>query len=275
MSSFLQWFSSLIYSFLRSLFLSGKRQVLRAGLSALLLCTVSLSPITSYASVATPSAPDPDGSLWEDVDLINDLEGDDYEVATSSDALLRIESLVGDIRSALLPAQSGEEDSPDVVAFSDSDLEMQASSEETGNFYVNCLRFNCVVGGSNCTLLFPSSARSSLFIDRDGYLWNMTSSAVQGRVFYNNDWDPFSTEGTLVYLQPCLGNNFSVNYNYGSPNFFRRYYWSSSRLTYTDTYVRILVENQPFILYTDDIPLYALIMLGGAILICLLKKSLR
>lgn len=231
----------------------------------------------SYASVATPSDPDFDGFSWEDVDLINDLDGDndEYEIASQSDALLRIESMLSDIRSVLLPVESDEEDSPDVVALSDPDSEMQVYAEETGNYYVNCLRFDCIVNGSNCTLLFPSSSRSSLFVDRDGYLWNMTSSSVQGRVLYDNEWDPTAVTGTLVYLQPCLGNNFSVNDSYGSPNYFRNYYRSGSRLTYTDTYVRILVEDQPFTLYTDDIPLYVLIMLGGAILICLLKKSFR
>lgn len=280
---------------------------LTARLSLALMISVSFSP-SVYAAVATPSdagkksdsvkeedakeevsLPDLD-KLLDDDDL-NEMEKYDlFEmylssftgpgVASGSNATLEnIESMVSDIRSHLLPdagpdSNDGADLPESILALSDADLETFAADGE--NHYVNCVRYDCVVSGTACTLLFPTSARSSLFIDKDGYLWNMTTSTVQGRVIYDDAFDPMADEGTLVYLTPCLGNNFSSNHSGYSPNYFRSYYWSTSdRLTYTDAYVRILVEESPFIFYTEDIPVYVLILIGGACLLCLLKKSLR
>lgn len=147
-------------------------------------------------------------------------------------------------------------------------------SADTENDYVNCVRYDCMVNGTACTLLFPTNSRSSLYVDADNRLWNMSTSTVQGRVIYDT-FSPTSATGTLVYLTPCLGNNFTSLQNYGSPNYFRRYYWSGSRLTYDDTYVVIHVDDAPFTFYTEDMVQYALVLIGGAILLCLLKKSLR
>ena len=147
-------------------------------------------------------------------------------------------------------------------------------SSNVQNDYVNCVRYDCVVDGKACTLLFPTNNRGSLFIDSDGLLWNMSTSNVQGRVIYD-DFTPTATSGTLVYLTPCLGNNFNSVYNNGSPNYIRRYYWSSGRLTYDETYVTIKVESAPFSFFTEDTVQYVLILIGGAMLLCLLKKSLR
>ena len=98
----------------------------------------------------------------------------------------------------------------------------------------------------------------------------MSASTVTGRVV-DGSFNPIQTEGTLVYLTPCLGNNFSSVENYGSPNYFRRYYWSSSRLTYTDTYGIITVNNyyQPFyVSHTTDYILI-FITLGGVLILWL------
>lgn len=82
--------------------------------------------------------------------------------------------------------------------------------------------------------------------------------------------------GGYSYLAPCLGNNFSVNHNYGSPNYVRRYYWSSTdRLSYTDTYVTVKVNHTFFLFYSDELLMYCIIFLIGCCLICLFKRSGR
>lgn len=104
----------------------------------------------------------------------------------------------------------------------------------------------------------------------------MTTSTIQGVVLTDGKFDPLADSGTLVYLEPCLGNNYRDNHENGSPNYFRRYYWSNyDRLTYNDTYVAITVTKSPYPFFETDIPVYVLILIGGASLLCLFKKSLR
>lgn len=142
--------------------------------------------------------------------------------------------------------------------------------------YVNTLRFDVLVDGRSYTLLFSPSYRDQLFIDSQDRLWNMGTSSIQGLVL-DGDFDPYHTTGTLVYLAPCLGNNFSVNNNYGSPNYFRSYYWTysgtSNRLSYDDTYVQITVTKSYFPFMVGDTLTYILLFLvGGGVFLCWLNR---
>lgn len=137
---------------------------------------------------------------------------------------------------------------------------------------VNVLRYSVRINGTSYTLLLSPSYVNQLFIDDDGYLWNMGTSSINGRLFIG-EFNPTSTTGYLLYLNPCLGNNFSSNYNYGSPNYVRRYYWSSNRLTYDDTYGVVLVEDAPFTFFQGDTLTYVIIFLIGGVVLCLLRKS--
>lgn len=180
--------------------------------------------------------------------------------ASPSDALADPESLLYD------PA------SVEAAPFDDA-LPLSAVSSES---FVNCLRFDCTVNGTSYVLLFSPAYENQLFVDSAGNLWNMGTSNIQGRVL-TGTFDPYADSGILVYLQPCLGNNFTVNHNYNSPNYFRRYYWSSSdRLTYDDTYVRIHVVKSYFSFQVGDTLQYILIFLvGGGVLLCWLNRFKR
>lgn len=158
------------------------------------------------------------------------------------------------------------------------DTAIPLSLDDTQDF-INVLRFDVTVGGTPYTLLFSPSYINQLFVDASGNLWNMGTSQVQGLVV-DGSFNPYQDSGTLVYLAPCLGNNFSTNRNYGSPNWFRRYYWNYSsgsyRLTYDDTYVQILVTKSYFPFLFGDILQYVLIFLvGGGVLLCWLNRFRR
>lgn len=160
----------------------------------------------------------------------------------------------------------------EITVFSAPVLLSLADSEN----FVNCLRYDVSVDGTDYTLLFAPSYADQIYIDSQNRLWNMGTSTIQGLVV-DGSFNPYQTTGTLVYLAPCLGNNFSNNYNYGSPNYFRRYYWSTSsgydRLTYDDTYVQIVVTKAYHTFFSSDLLLYILIFLvGGGVLICWLNR---
>lgn len=166
------------------------------------------------------------------------------------------------------------------------DLEVQGSSiallasddpvSLADESFFNVLRYDVTVSGREYTLLFSPSYRGQLFVDSQNRLWNMGTSQVQGLVL-TDTFDPYHTTGTLVYLAPCLGNSFSANKEYGSPNWFREYYWSTyDRLTYDDTYVQIEVTKTYFPFFYDDLLVYVLIFLvGGGVLLCWLNRFRR
>lgn len=143
-----------------------------------------------------------------------------------------------------------------------------ASSAPTD--YVNVLRFDCIIRGESVVLLFSPSYVDSLFIDGENRLWNMSTSNIQGRVM-GEVFDLYQTEGDLIYLTPCLGNNFNSIYQNGSPNYLRRYRRSGSRLDYTDVYVEIEVTDYhyPFFVSNSFNYLFLFLLMGGVLLIWL------
>lgn len=173
--------------------------------------------------------------------------------------------------------ESSEFETPDfslpmeIYAFDDSMAVFSVAPSDL----VNCVCFDVTISGTEYTLLFPSAYEASLMVDSDGYLWNVSGSSITGRLF-SGSFDPHADTGLLLTLAPCLGNNFSANHNYGSPNYMRRYYWSSTdRLSYTDTYVSVMVQDTFHLFQTDDLLTYVVIFLIGCCLICLFKRSGR
>lgn len=47
----------------------------------------------------------------------------------------------------------------------------------------NCVYYDVTVNGTDYTLLLPSDSESSLMVDPDGYLWNVSGSQITGRLF--------------------------------------------------------------------------------------------
>lgn len=252
-----------------------------------------LSPFPSMAALRLPVA---SGSDAEELTHPEDEEVDYYPTAiTIADGDYTLDYLyeyfkgkvISDVASssdalAAPPAQV-ENTEPDPFGAVDSGEYILADAVsyalESQTDFVNAVRYDCTLAGRSATLLFPSGSESYLFIDSQKQLWNMSNNTIQGVVIYDSVWDPTADEGTLVYLTPCLGNNFSANHEGQSPNYIRRYYWERTnygeRLTYDTTYVVVTVTDSPFPFVVKDIPLYVIILLIGGVLLCLLKKSLR
>ena len=149
-------------------------------------------------------------------------------------------------------------------------------SVDEANDFVNVLRFDCSISGTDYTLLFPPSAVDSLFVDSGDRLWNMATSTVQG-VALDGTFNPLADEGTLVYLTPCLANNFSDNHDGQSPNYLRHYYWSNyDRLTYTQQYVTITVDKAYHTFFVSETLMYLLLFfVGTGVILCWLNRWRR
>lgn len=222
----------------------------------ILACTL-LFCFPVYASelpddVASPSdAASPDMDFDSFFDYINSLIGGPG-IEQSSENTLEAEEGPANI----VPYDS-------VIVLSDSDTYTLSNQEN----YINMLRLDCTINNRFCTLLFSPSYRDQIYIDSANNLWNVGTSQIQGLVVYDT-FDPYAISGDLIYLGPCLGNNFSNNSTYGSPNKIRRYYWSSNRLTYDDIYCQVKVDKYYNTLAVSDTYWYIVIfiMLGGLML---------
>lgn len=155
----------------------------------------------------------------------------------------------------------------------DADENISPLSIQDGDALVNVIRYNVTFNGTAYTLLLSPAYINQVFIDDDGYLWNMGTSTINGRLF-SGTFNPTETSGRLLYLTPCLGNNFSINHSYGSPNYVRYYYWSSGSLRSSDTYGLVRVTDPAsFSFFQGDTLTYVIIFLLGGMLLCLWRKS--
>ena len=263
----------------------------------LFFCTVFFTLVyafLAYAAIASPSdaavsdfgpsgLPAQEGDSQDFEDWADEVVSEEEEEAAANpDSAAELVSLLKQLIGGDSIASSSEasllEDSEDsavlgeITPFNSPLLLSLADSEN----FVNCLRYDVSVNGTDYTLLFSPSYANQIYIDSQNRLWNMGTSQIQGLVV-DGSFNPYQDTGTLVYLAPCLGNNFSANHNYGSPNWFRRYYWSSTdRLTYNDTYVQINVTKSYHTFFSGDLLMYILIFLvGGGVLLCWLNRFRR
>lgn len=169
------------------------------------------------------------------------------------------------------PLYDGSQTPDAVYALSDAPVGYAVSAGD----FVNCVCYDVTISGIRYILLLPTAYESLVMVDSDGYLWNMSASSISGRLF-TGSFNPAADTGIILTLAPCLGNNFSTNHNYGSPNYMRRYYWSSSdRLSYTDTYCLVQVDRAYHLFKSGDLLTYVIIFLLGCMLIKLWQRSAR
>lgn len=188
---------------------------------------------------------------------------ENYDVASDSDA-----SDLYDFDYNLISVSSG----PGAVALSEDDLLSSEYAEsviaytpvqvaaDSETDYVNCLRLDCVIDGESVIVLLPPESIDKIFIDDQNRLWNMSTSNITGRIV-DAQFNPYQTEGEVVYLTPCLGNNFSTIRRYGSPNYIRHYYYSGSSLIYDDTYTEIVVEDYHYPFFSSDMWSYGIVFI--------------
>lgn len=146
-------------------------------------------------------------------------------------------------------------------------------AEADEDVYVNVLRFDITFNNVDYILLIPPEYIDSLYIDAQDRLWNMSTDTITGRIV-DAHFDPAQDEGRLMYLTPCLGNNFNTIHEYGHPNYMRHYYWSGGaydRLNYDTTYGTITVRKyyNPFYVSQSLEYIILFVLTGGVLFICL------
>lgn len=191
--------------------------------------------------------------------------------------LENIETLLTDIHTEIVPATV--EDTSGVMALSledEADVVVYALSDDF-SLTRNVVIYEGVWNGQSARLVLPADYASRLFIDDSGYLYNVGTDNITGRIFYD-DFDPLDYEVNAFTLTPCLGSNASTLYSYGYPSYNRHYYESGSRVTYDTVYGLFNVEN--VVNTPSDLPankngiyLLVLILIGGVCFLCLWKKS--
>lgn len=140
----------------------------------------------------------------------------------------------------------------------------------------NVLSYRVRVNGTLYSLYLSPDDIDRIYIDSNNRMWNVGTSAISGRLF-SGTFSPTATTGMIMTLGPCLGNNFSSNKSYGSPNYYRNYYWYTNSsggqsLTYSTTYCTIVVESNPYPLVNSMIPTFIVIFLVGVILVCMFRR---
>lgn len=242
----------------------------------------------AYASVATPS----DAEL-DEVPLIDDIGALDAEAnvlgGNENNVLLMeilgtIQSIDSRISSFSVSTPSNadtlvEEETIDIIPYtSNNDVERSLlDAKSLQDIFVNCLQYDITVGGHSYTCLFPPECIDSLYVDKNNQLWNLSTKTIQGRLLDAGlGFDPLQEEGSILFLTPCLSNNFSYIRDYGSPNYIRKYYWNGSRYTYSDSYHVVNVDKAHFNYYGSDFWNYVfLFLIGGGVLLLWLRTYKR
>ena len=217
--------------------------------------TLLFSFLVAVPVYAAASPSNADEQLQDEIPLINDLGSEVDDNANDSGLLGEILRHVKSLDDFLV--------SGDVATVSNADSVDPAADDnldqgETITFFNDAISL--------------AASSEELYVDANKRLWNVSTNVIQGRVV-DATFNPYAETGTLVYLTPCLGNNFSYIRSNGSPNYFREYYWNGSRYQYTDTYCEIVVEKAYYPFTMSDMPYLILIFLvGGGVLICWLNR---
>lgn len=246
-------------------------------LLCLILCAMILvflpDPLVSVAATRIPFQLDPELATPSDA-----LTPDDEEYYTDWSEFLDEYGENDDLTSivtGLYMLLSGDTSilGPDLAA-TPSDAN-QVDAVDSGDVYVvdavemqaddisnltNVVCYHVTFGGSDYDLYLSSDYIDNLYVDGSGRLWNVSGNNISGRLFQNG-FTPTDTTGRILTLGPCLGNNFSNNRNYGSPNYVRRYYWSGNNLTYDTTYGVVTVSNYQPPLLASYLPMILILVL--------------
>lgn len=185
-------------------------------------------------------------SVYDDI-IDTESDFDSYDIESESNAIDSMEISAMDLYGTATPQS--------IISYNPLSL-----TEEISTDYVNAIRIDCIIDNSDYTVLFPPEHIDSIFIDGNNRLWNLSTSTISGRIV-EESFNPYQTTGKLLYLTPCLGNNFNTINSYGSPNYIREYYWSSSRLYYDDTYTEVLVTDYQHPFYVSDTFNYLIVFL--------------
>ena len=243
------------------------------------------SPFPSMADVLRSDAVDIyTDSNADGADLI---EVDEYEedVETFDESVLvpyleDLSGLVADIHAEIVPSEISDQGQYSVMSIDDNEISAFALDPEFG-IDRNVIIYEGTWGNTSYRAVFPAQYEEYLIVTDEGYLYNLSGSAVTGRLF-SGDVDYEEYEYDSLVLNSVLGNVASTIYQYGYPSYVRSYYLNTTgsydRIASTDTYGLFKVDN---IVRTDSANpdrvngnyILILMLIGGLQLLCFMKKS--
>lgn len=191
-----------------------------------------------------------------------------------------ISGLVADIHSEIVPDEISDEVYASVMSIDSNEASAFALDPEFG-INSNVIIYEGTWGNTSYRAVFPAEYEQYLIVTDEGYLYNLSGSAVTGRLF-SGDVNYEEYEYSSLILNSVLGNVASTIYQYGYPSYMRTYYLNTSgsydRIASTDTYGLFKVDN---IVRTNSADpervngnyLIILLMIGGMQLLCYMKKS--
>ena len=187
-----------------------------------------------------------------------------------------INGLVADIHAQIVPDEVSDQGYYSVMSIDDNEVSAFALSGDFG-ITNNVIIYEGTWGNTSYRAVFPAEYEQYLIVTDKGYLYNLSGSAVTGRLF-QDEVDYTDYEYSSLILNSVLGNVASTIYNNGYPSYVRSYYVSNNRVTNTDTYGLFKVDNVVRTDSSDPIRInnnyiLILIMLGGLQLLCSMKKS--
>lgn len=118
------------------------------------------------------------------------------------------------------------------------------------NGYKNVVVFHGTFNNYDCDLIIPYDQYKNLLV-QSGYIVNIGNQSITGKILYDDEpLNPADYNSYTYILNPIYGNTSNV-YQYGSFN-YRRYYY----LTTTGSYDRITYQDMYGNFFVDDIDVY-------------------
>lgn len=245
---------------------------------------VSFAAVVSDSSAVSDRVQTDSNAVLSESDV--ELEVDDEEdVETFNESVLvpyleDISGLVADIHSEIVPDEIFDEGCASVMSVDSDEVSAFALDPEFG-IDSNVIIYEGTWGNTSYRAVFPAEYEQYLIVTDEGYLYNLSGSAVTGRLF-SGDVDYEEYEYSSLILNSVLGNVANTIYQYGYPSYVRTYYLSTTgsydRIASTDTYGLFKVDR---IVRTGSADpervngnyLIILLMIGGMQLLCYMKKS--
>lgn len=191
----------------------------------------------------------------------------DYEVEMENQQSIELDqaldrSITERLEDLLLNLGIQKDNDPEEIYYTYESPTLRTAHDNSRR-YRNVIIYEGTFDGTDCRLVVPYGQISSLVVI-DGYLTNISSTSVTGRMLYNDDeLDPDEYDTYSYILNPVYGSTSNV-YTYGSFNYQRHYYVNHSsgydRITYTDTYGKFYVDDM-HIYYSSSERLYYAILI--------------
>lgn len=241
---------------------------------------ISVRADTAIAFNAVDIVSDSDVESGSNASGDSDKGGDDvdevYDASAALPYLENIDRLVTDIHAEIVPDEVSDPGQHSVMSLSSDEV---ADFALAGDFGLdnNVVIYEGFWGSESYRAVFPAAYEQYLIITDDGYLYNVSGSSVTGRLF-QDEVDYESYEYSSLVLSSVLGNVASTIYSYGYPSYVRTYFDTGTRISFKDTYGLFRVDN---VVRTDSADpvrignnyMLVMIMIGGVLVLCFMKKS--